>query len=193
MYSEVAISELIKQIGWSDVLSSGLPISIDSDSFKSESGRTFESFHSMVNLENIYYSVSANAMQKEPFNEYLKEVLKNNVLSVLNKIMNQSNDYIDTFDYDSTIITKKHLFVEAIGYSVACQMVEMFLSTNRKNFVERNAKDSVARLKMDLEGVKNERGFKIAYGLKDNLKFSINRASDIIFPNRAIVDSKPVW
>jgi len=193
MYSEASIDTLIKRIGWSDVLSSGLPIVIDSDLKESESGRTFESFHPLVNLENVFQSVSEKIMEEEKFNTFLKELAKNNVLSVLNKIMNQNEDYIDSFDYTQTIVTKKHLFDEAIGYSVACQMVELFLSTNRKNFIERNAKDSVMRLKIDLEGAKNERGHKIAYGLKDHLRFSINNATDIIFPKRPVVDSKPVW
>lgn len=193
MYSEVAINILNKRIGWSDVLSSGLPIPIDSDLKESESGRTFESFHSMVTLENIFYSVSEKITDETGFNSFLKEVKNNNVLSVLNKIMNQNEDYKDSFDYDDTINTKKHLFDEAIGYSVACQMVELFLSTNRKNFIERNAKDAVMRLKIDLEGAKNERGHKIAYGLKDHLRFSINNATKIIFPKRPIVDSKPIW
>lgn len=193
MYSEVAINTLIKQIGWSDVLSSGLPISIDEDLKISESGRTFESFHPLVNLENIYASVPEKITEEEKFNSFLEEVAKNNVLSVISKIMNQNVNYIDSFDYDGIIDAKKHLFIESIGYSVACQMVELFLSTNRRNFFERNAKDAVVRLKMDLEGAKNERGHKIAYGLKDQLRFAINNASDIIFPQQAIVDSKPIW
>lgn len=193
MYSELAINTLLKQIGWSDVLSSGLPISIDEDLKFSESGRIFESFHPLVNLENIYASVLEKLTEEEKFNSYLVETAKNNVLSVLNKIMNQNVNYIDSFDYDAIIEAKKNLFVEAIGYSVACQMVELFLSTSRKNFFERNAKDAVVRLKMDLEGAKNERGHKIAYGLKDQLRFAVNNASDIIFPQHAVVDSKRIW
>lgn len=193
MYSEVAINTLLKQIGWSDVLSSGLPISIEDDLKLSESGRTFESFHPLVDLENIYASVPEIIIDEEKFNAYLKEVAKNNVLNVVNKIMNQNTNYNDSFNYDATIETKKHLFVEAIGYSVVVQMIELFLTTNRRNFFERNAKDAVVRLKMDLEGAKNERGHKIAYGLKDQLRFAVNNASDIIFPQQAIVDSKPIW
>lgn len=193
MYSEIAINTLIKQIGWSDVQSSGLPITIDSELFKSESGRTFESFHSLINLPNLFYAVNESIITDGLFEDYLIELSKNNVLNVLNKIMKQSISYIDSFNYDELIITKKHLFVESIGYSVACQLIELFLSTNRKNFFERNAKDAVIRLKMDLEGAKNERGHKIAYGLKDQLRFSINNATDIIFPQHPIVDSKPIW
>lgn len=193
MYSEIAINTLIKQIGWSDVLSSGLPIDIDSELLDSQSGRTFESFHALVNLENVFASVSESILKETMFNNYLKEITKNSVLNVLNKVMNQSVDYIDSFNYDEIIITKKHLFIEAIGYSVACQLIELFLSTNRKNFFERNIKDSVMRLKIDLEGAKNERGHKIAYGLKDQLRFSINNATEVIFPQHPIVDSKPIW
>ena len=193
MYSEVAINKLISQIGWSGALAPSLPIEIDASAFISESGRTFESFHSLVNLENIYYSVSEKSTSEGPFNLYLQEVSKNAVLSVLSKIMDQSKGYDDSIDYDQVIITKKHLFIEAIGYSVACQMIELFLSTNRKNFVERNAKEAVARMKLDLEGARNDRGYKVATGLKDHLNKSIRKASNIIFPVVATVDSKPVW
>lgn len=193
MYSEVSILELEQRIGWSDVLSSGLPIAINPDLKESKSGRTFESFHPMVNLQNVFSSVQKEIQDETEFNTFLKEIKKNNIASVLNKIMNQNEDYIDSFDYDETIIAKKHLFDEAIGYSVACQMVELFLSTNRENLTARNAKDAVMRLKIDLEGAKNERGHKIAYGLKDHLRFSINNATNIIFPKRPVVDSKQIW
>lgn len=193
MYSEVAINELVKQIGWSDVLSSGLPISIDSSLLGSEPGRTFESFHSLVTLENVFHSVPEKLMEEDKFNAYLEEVAKNNVLSALNKVMNQSTGYIDSVNYDDVIIAKKHLFIEIIGYSVACQMIELFLSTSRKNFSERNSKDAVMRLKMDLEGAKNERGYKIATGMKDHLNKSISKARKIIFPIVATVESRKIW
>lgn len=193
MYSEVAINELVKQIGWSDVLSSGLPISIDSNLLGSESGRTFESFHPLVNLENVFYSVPEKLMDEDKFNTYLIEVAKNNVLSALSTVMNQSVGYKDSVNYDNVIIDKKSLFIEVIGYSVACQMIELFLSTTRKNFSERNSKDAVMRLKMDLEGAKNERGYKIATGMKDRLNKSISKARNIIFPIVATVDSRPIW
>src|SRR5690606_28691493 len=94
---------------------------------------------------------------------------------------------VDSQDYDSVISEKRHLFDEPIGYAVACQMIELFISTTRSNFVERNAKFAYQNLKIELEGAKNERGFRVATGLKDKLNYSIKRATEIIFPDPIII------
>lgn len=71
-------------------------------------------------------------------------------------------------------------------------MIELFISTTRSNFVERNAKFAYQNLKIELEGARNERGYRVATGLKDKLNQSIKRASEIIFPIEIIIQ-KADW
>lgn len=184
----------MNRIGWSDVNSSSdFPITLSANNLTNESGRTFDSFQSLVMPDNVWYAVIDEFTEEDRFNEYLLDVKRQNVIKVLSKIMNQNDLYIDSFDYDLIIETKVHLFDEPIGLSVACQMIELFISTTRKNFNERNAKFAYQNLKIELEGVRNENGYKVALGIKERLALSIRTATDIIFPRKIVVDSKMIW
>ena len=194
MYSQNSIELLTDRVGWADIQESAdFPIELSFENLTKTSGRTFDSFNSLVLPDNVYYAVVEDFTEETRFNDFLFDVKKQNVISVLTKIMNQNDLYCDSFDYDKTIETKAHLFDEPIGLSVACQMIEMFISTTRKNFNERNAKFAFQNLKIELEGVRNENGYKVALGVKDRLNYSIRRASDIIFPRPIVVDSKKIW
>lgn len=191
MYSELSIQTLETRIGWSDP--SDLPISISADNKQSDSGRMFNSFHSMVLLSNIYATVPVVNMDENSFNEYLLSVRKQAVLSVLNRIFDQNKEYISTNDYSDTIINRSALFDDAIGYSVAVNMIELFISSGRSNLEERNSKMSYQLLKIELEGAKNENGYPVTKGLLSKLDTSIKRAREIIFPIIPIVTSEPIW
>ena len=191
MYSELSIQTIEKRIGWSDP--SDLPISISAENKQSDSGRMFNGFHSMVLLSNIYATVPAVNMDENSFNEYLSSVRKQAVLSVLNRIFDQNKEYISTNDYSDTIINRSALFDDAIGYSVAANIIEMFISSARSNLEERNSKMSYQIFKIELEGAKNENGYPVTKGLLSKLDTSIKRAREIIFPIIPIVTSEPIW
>lgn len=192
MYSNASIELLRDRIGWPEILPSGHSITLNEDVKKKNSGRTFDSFHALITPENVYYAFPEVNVTNEDFNKYLLDVKTQAVHLVLTRVMNMNPKYVDSQDYDAVISEKRHLFDEPIGYAVACQMIELFISTARSNFVERNAKFAYQNLKIELEGARNERGYRVATGLKDKLNQSIKRASEIIFPIEIIIQ-KADW
>lgn len=193
MYTEASISALIKRIGWSEVQSSDHNLTLVDENKEAESGRTFDSFHALVTIDNIFDAVPKVGMEIANFNAFLLDVKKQHAAKVLTLILNQNEKYIDSFDYDNTILQKLHLFDEPLGYSVAASMIELFITTSRNNLRERNAKMAYDKLKIELEGLKNERGIKVAAGINEKLQESVRTATNIIFPKPIIVDSKQVW
>ncbi|MBP1222658.1 hypothetical protein [Flavobacterium sp. 1355] len=192
MYSQEAIEVLINRIGWSE-LSSGLPFVLTPENLSAQSGKKFNWYHSLILVDNIYAAVPDTEMSETDFNAYLSDVRKQAVLSVLTSLLETYVDYDPENDYSQIIITRPTLFDDAIGYSVAIKMIELFLSTTRKNFNERSAKMSYQALKVELEGAKNDNGHFIAKGIIFKLEQSIKKAQKIIFPYKVIVNSPSVW
>ncbi|EJL66307.1 hypothetical protein [Flavobacterium sp. CF136] len=192
MYSQDAIDALITRIGWSDI-SSDLPFDLSDENETSDSGKTFSFYHYLVLVDNIYASVPDPEMDEEDFNLFLSDIRKQAVLNVLTSIFDQHVDYVLTQDYSSVIEQRSNIFDDVIGYTVAIKMIELFISTTRSNFSERNAKMSYQSLKVELEGAKNENGHFIAKGIVYKLEKSIRKAREIIFPILPIVTSKSVW
>jgi hypothetical protein len=193
MYSTVAISALIDRIGWSEVQSSDYPLVLTADNKKADSGRTFDNFHGLVTIDNIYSALPKIGMAINDFNAYLLDLKGQHSRRVLTDIMNRSGEYVDSFDYDDTILAKVHLFDDPLGYSLAASMIELFIGTSRSNFRERNSKLAYDKLKIELEGARNDRGIKVAAGIKDKYEVAVKEARRIIFPFSIPVTSKPIW
>ncbi|MCC9016928.1 hypothetical protein [Flavobacterium lipolyticum] len=192
MYSQEAIDVLINRIGWSE-LSSGLPFSLSQENKTADSKKMFNWYHSLVLIDNVYAAVPEVEMSDVKFNDYLFEVKKQAVLTVLSSILDTHEDYLPDFDYANVITQRSVLFDDSIGYAVAIKMIELFLSTTRSNFNERSAKMSYQALKVELEGARNDNGHFIAKGLVYKLEQSIRKAQKIIFPYRVIVNGPSVW
>lgn len=193
MYTEVAISAIKERIGWSEVQSSDHSLTLSSDNKKAESGRYFDSFHALCTIENIYEAIPTVNMQLADFNVYLSSIRSQHAAKVLTAILNQNEQYNNAVNYDQVVLDNIHLFDEPLGYSVAASIIELFISTSRNNFRERNAKMAYDKLKIELEGARNERGIKVAAGIKDRYQIAVKTATNIIFPNKITVDSKPIW
>lgn len=192
MYSQEAIDALTNRIGWSE-LSSGLPFGLSDENKTSDSGKTFNFYHSMVLVDNIYSAVPDKDIEETEFNEFISEARKQAVLNALTSILDTHRDYDPKKDYSNTILERKALFDDAIGYSVAQKIIEMFLTTSRKNFFERNASMSYQILKIELEGARDEKGNLVTKGLAQKLSGSIAKAREILFPVVPTVNSKQVW
>lgn len=192
MYSQEAIDVLINRIGWSE-LSSGLPFGLSDANKTGESGKTFNFYQSLVLVDNIYAAVPKPSIDESDFNAFLSDIRKQSVLSSLTSILDKHRDYDPTKDYSNILITRPQLFDDAIGYTVAQKMIEMFLTTSRKNFLERNAAMSYQILKIELEGARDEKGNLVTKGLAQKLSSSIADARKAIFPVTPIVSSEQIW
>lgn len=192
MYSQESIDVLINRIGWSE-LSSGLPFDLSDSNKTADSGKTFNWYHSLVLVDAIYAAVPEVNMEAEEFNNYLSEVRKQAVASVLTSILDYHIDYDPTKDYSSILTNRPTLFDDAIGYSVAIKMIELFISTTRSNFQERNAKMAYNTLKIELEGARNDNGHFVAKGIIYKLEQSIKKAQKVIFPYKVVVQNGNAW
>lgn len=193
MYSEQSISTLINRIGWEKSLNSDVAIVVDSDNSTATSGRKVNSFHSLASVENIYSAVPDVSMEKAKFNEFLSSIREQSVREVVTAILDQHHLHDEAFDYSNTIIERPRLFDDAIGYCVAIKILELFISTGRKNLTERNSALTFQTLKVELEGAKNDGGFFIAKGIVYKKERAIQKAQKIIFPEIAIVSSGKNW
>lgn len=195
MHSQEFIDALVNRIGWSD-LTSDLPIDLSDDNKSSDSNKTFDSFHQMVSLENIYATIPEKFLGEngeEYFNQYLLNLKKQAVYSILTSILDTHKDYDSTKDYSIFLTERPSLFDNAIGYSVAVKVLEMFISSSRSNLEERNVKLSYQSLKIELEGARNENGHLIAKGLVYKLEKSIKDTQKVIFPFKVVVENGNCW
>lgn len=182
MYSESIKDILFSRIGFGTPQENGFSLVIDEANSLGLSGRLFRYFHSLVTIENINGSIDNQTADSAQFNVILLEIKKNAVLEILPLILDKHSDYDPLKDYDLTIESNITLFDDAIGYKVAINCLEMFLSTKRSNFSERNVKLSASNLKLELEGFRNDNGVLVAQGLVQKFNRSIKDARAKIFP-----------
>lgn len=193
MYSEETISTLINRIGWEAPLDPASVIVIDTENKKADSGRKVNAFHQLASVENIYAAVAVVDMEMVGFNKFLTSVREQSVIEVLTVILDQHHLYDEAIDYSGIIAQKAKIFDDAIGYSIAMKVLELFISSNRKNLTERNAALSFQTLKIELEGAKNENGHFIARGIVSRREIGIKKAQKILFPDNILIDGTPQW
>lgn len=193
MYSPEIIQSLTERIGFGSPQEDGFTLTISEAIQNGTSGRTFKSFHSLVTLENIIAGIEKEQPTATQFEQILNEYRKGAVLEVLNVIMDQHPDYVANDSYDAIITENIALFDNAIGYKVAVMVIEMFMSTKRKNIVERNAKLAVSNLKLELEGYRNDSGVLVAQGLVHKYGNAIKLAQNKLFPFKVVVNDGNAW
>ena len=132
-------------------------------------------------------------ISEENFNKYLLDLKTQGVLDVLTSILDENELYKEDFDYSDIIIQKPRLFDNSIGYSVAIKALEMFVASGRKNAEERSVLMAYNTLKIELEGLRNEAGHVVARGIRYFLKSSIEKTSNIIFPNPLTIKAPKLW
>lgn len=193
MYSNESILALETRIGWEKPLNSQFGIDLSEGNLTANSGRKVNMFHQLVTVENVYSAVSEIDMELVKFNEFLSSIRKQCTNEVVINIIDKSELYNASIDYSQTILDKKALFDDAIGYCIAIKMLELFISSSRSNLQERNAKLSFQSLKLELEGVKNDNGIVMAQGIQSKYEIAIKTAKKIIFPKTISVQSGKSW
>lgn len=193
MYSESSKILISKRVGWDNPANSLISVSIDPENLIATSGRRVNSFHQLANVLNLFHTVEEKFTDNSEFNNLLKEIRLQAAIEVMNKILDQHHCYDFDFDYDKRIEKYQSLFDEALGYLLAIKCIETYISSNRSNNIERNAKLAFEMLKIELEGIKNEQGITISQGL--NMKFytSIKKAQKIFFPEPIQIIGGKEW
>ncbi len=191
MYTQETINMLKDRIGWS--VPTDLPVTIDPEIEIADSILKYNGFHGLVSLTNLYSTVEESRTEKEEFNKFLSELTDQCVEFSLTWILDKSPDYIDDNSYDTIIINKIKLFEEVIGLLMTIKVFEIYMSSNRSNYIERNAKLSFQSLKIELEGIKNDAGFQVAVGIRQQLQKAIRDAQKVIFPYAPSVEYVEYW
>lgn len=191
MYSQAAISSLEQRIGFGKGFSSTTPI--DEENQTGTSGRTLPYFHRLATPKNLYETVEEIDAGSEKFNEFLKQLKTDAVKAVLTDIMHKNKLYRNDFDYSDTIIDLPEIFDDPIGYAMAISAVELMLSSTRINSEERNAALSYQKLKIELEGARDNEGNVVAVGLTNKYRTSVKKAVKILFPDPIIIETVNYW
>lgn len=197
MYSENIISTLTERVGFGSSQEEGFAIVISEANSYGSSVRLFKSFHALVTIDNILNTTNvflANSVDSSvKFNAILNEFRIGATLEILPLIMDKNSKYDVVTDYDQIILDNIVLFDDAIGYKVAMMVLEMMISSNRSNILERNAKLSASNLKLELEGFRNDTGILIANGLVHKLDKAVRKATNKIFPFEVIIKDGNAW
>jgi hypothetical protein len=191
MYSQDVIEALKSKIGWS--VSTDLPISIDSNIVIADSELKYNGFHGLVSLNNLFATVEESLNTEEEFNKLLEMLRTQCVQFALTSILDKSTAYEDLKSYDSVIKSKSNLFEEVIGLTMVIKVFEIYMASNRSNYIERNSKLSYQSLKIELEGIKNESGYQVAVGIRQMLQKSIRDTQKVIFPLVPTVEYIEFW
>lgn len=193
MYSPESKESLVKRIGFAEPIMTDFGITLSPEVIESTSGRYVNSYHQLAIVENIYSAVPQIKMDELPFNNYLQSIKIQAVQEALTEIIDKDSRSSATTDYSSIIESNPYIFDDVIGYTIAIKCLELFISTSRKNLFERNAKEAVSSLKLELEGMRNESGAIVAQGIKRERYYAIRKAKDVIFPFKIPIDGTKSW
>ena len=191
MYDGSTIAVLEARIGFGS--DTGIPVSVDTSLKSGTSGRTFDHFHKLVNLDNLYHTVETVNASESVFESDLQQMISNAARSALVKVVDQSIRSKPETDYSESIQENIELFDEVLGYELAISALEMMVSSSRQNDEKRNANATYSKLKVELEGLTDENGMLRSVGIKTSLNRAVRKAQNKMFPWAARVSGKPIW
>jgi len=193
MYSPESIQSLVDRIGFAEPINSDFAITISGEVILSNSGRYVNSFHQLATVENLYSAVSQINMAELDFNKYLQGIKTQAVQEALTEIIAKDSRSDVATDYSNIIIANPYIFDDVIGYTIAIKCLELFISSSRKNLIERNAKLAISSLKVELEGMKTESGVTVAQGIKRERYYAIKKAKEVLFPFLIPINGTKAW
>lgn len=167
MFQESEIALLRDRLGWSEFEKEEYAGKLDATNLTKTSGRTLNSFHSLVTIENIYNCVSEKDISDADFNAVIKETLDNVIIDVLTDVFvsdSRSNPLTD----NASIIAKYSstgLFDNAIGVCHAIKVLELILSSVRSNRIELETKENAALIQSYIKGNYTQEGKLLVDGL----------------------------
>ena len=193
MYSQDSKDLLIERIGWCETDNSSGLVLVDSVNQAATSGRYVNSFHQLGSINNIYSAVPTVNMDPVEFNALLTSIRKQSVEKVLSNVIDQHVLNDPLVDYSSIIEQRPRIFDDAIGMTIAISVLEIFVSSSRKNLQERSANLAYQNLKIELEGAKNKEGNTVLIGIIAKRDQEITKAQKIIFRNPIIIEGESLW
>lgn len=195
MYSNLALQTIVDRIAWKAPFDS-TEIILSSANLTGYSGRSFDTFHEIVTVENIKDTIRNTDISNDDFNTVLYDLKRQGVLKVFNQVFDEnerayfSENYlgirsdISGTDYSDLIIRRKQVFDNAYGLQVAINVLEIQKTTSRSNLNERAMKEFL-NIQYELDGYFNGEGVLISKGLYAKRNDAIQKVIDILFPKAA--------
>lgn len=177
MYSQEVITLLNNRLGWLQTSEPDFNMVLTPENTMSNSGRNFQAFHFGVSLTNLYYSHEDEEITEIKFNEYLKWMREQVVLSVLNRLFRENTQCSKSIDYSENIIQNPLAIDEAIGLCMAIKSLEACISSTNSNRIERIGKSNYSKFKSELEGYFDGSGNLVVKGLRQKYDDAIGIAS----------------
>lgn len=163
---------LKNRLGWSDPLEAGSIIVLDADNKTSDSGRFYQEEHSAITLEIIKDLMEPITDDMTIFNTYLRAQSKKAVTQVITDVFHghfiadaRVNEHIEAFD---TAISKR----------MAVIIMEMIITSTRKNETERITKEFANKIFYDLNGRPGSDDFNELIGIKQRYEQEITELRD---------------
>lgn len=195
MYSETSISLLSNRIKWRAPLEAEYANILENDIKASDTDKAFQDVHKTVTIHNIHGTQPDSDISNADFNVYLRRMMRICANKVLEDVFSLNKRAVVSVDYDSMINDNIEVFDEPLKLYMAIQTIQLIISTTRSNLDERILKLSYNKLKVELEGAKNENGKIVSVGLFYLYSKSINNVIDILFPkeDKVIIQSLNAW
>lgn len=196
MFSDSVIQPLIDRLGWSELDNHKFVGKLNDESKTRKSGITLNSFHGLVSLEAVHDCMSMECPTRDEFNAFLKELLQNTILEILNDIY-ITDDRSKNIDYSAAIslATDSGMFDNCIGYCHAAKVLQLLASSIRSNRNERLSKDVYAEYVIELKGLTDARGTLVSKGLMhkcaENRKLLKEKAHCV--PDSVVEDATNHW
>lgn len=195
MFTENSIELLTNRIKWRKPLGGKYATILISEITARDIDKAFQDVHKLVTIENIHDTQENVNITNEQFNELLKRMQRIAINRVLEDVFTNNERADFKKIYDVVITERASVFDKSIKLALGVQVLEQLITTTRLNINERLKKQSYSKLKVELEGAKNESGRTVSVGLNYRYQKSIQDVIDILFPKdkNVYVDFSNDW
>ena len=167
MFSETNIQDIKDRLGWSEFEKELYVDKLSTANLSKTSGLTFNNFHKLVTLENIFMCQPDKDITDNRFNSYLEELLDNVIREILTEVFVLDSRAEKNKDYTTVIssMVSGGIFDRCVGYCHAVKVLELFTATTRSNRIETIAGHNYANLMSELKGYSTKDGVLVSKGL----------------------------
>ncbi|CAL2077678.1 conserved protein of unknown function [Tenacibaculum sp. 190524A02b] len=184
MYSESSIELLYNRIKWHAPFDKELANVLEEDLKAKPLSKCYQHAHKLVTISNIHAIQPEENISKEKFNQYLRQLVSSCVYKILEDVFDSEVDSKE--NYDLLVSNNPSLFDESLKHYMTIQVIQLMITTNRRNSEERLLKSSYPKLKVELDGTKNENGKVLSVGVNYLYSKSIKNIKNKLFPSKPL-------
>lgn len=150
-------------------------------------------YNRLCTTTNLYKTYEVINAEAEEFNSFLVRLREEATAAVLSDVFDKNLSYVLDKDYSLDIEKRVRLFDDALGYALANTCLENMVSSERINKTDRNVDLKYDKLKVEIEGLTDKEGNKIATGVRSKYRNAIVDIVNIFFPDPLTVTDAKFW